>query len=267
MTVITSSVARRIRVLAGFSVLLGLVLSAAPAHAQELWWDDEGSGFASFGPNASVTINTGFGVSGTCGGIVPVVNIYVVNTPSVADGASIVDVSNPQGLPNTVLTFSGGLFIDETIAFTKPSGQLGPGLYSVIFKPCADGKFHTGTDLIFPNAFEVVIPANIPGLPSNSFAAIKAEAGAAGASWAKLRTGIEVLEKLQEIKEKIECVLDIAGCIVSTAVGWAEDAIKAAAMQALGLIDPKEAAKKTLADTISHYGASRPIHRILISGV
>jgi PKD repeat protein len=254
MSVIASSVVRQFRVLAVLSVLLGSVLSAAPAHAQDLWWTDDGAGFASFGPNASVTINTGFASPGTCGGILPIVNIYVVNTPTLSDGADVVDVSNPQGLPNTELLASGGLFIDATIAFTKPSGQLGPGLYSVVFKTCADGKFHAATDTIFPNAFEVVIPVNVPSLPSNSFAAIKAEAGAAGASWAHLQTGIEVLEKLQEIKEKIECVLDIAGCIVSTAVGWVEDAIKAAAMQALGLIDPKEAAKKTLADTISHYG-------------
>ena len=149
---------------------------------------------------------------------------------------------------------SGGLFIDETIAFTAPGGRLGPGLYSVIYKPCADGKFHTATDVIFPNAFEVVIPVNIPNLPNAAIDAIKAEAGAAGASWAHLQSAIELLETLQDIKDKIECILDIPACIVSTLTGWAEDYLKAQAMQALGLIDPKEAAKKTLGDEISHYG-------------
>jgi PKD repeat protein len=249
-----SSACRPVRVLASCLVLVGLLLSAAPAHAQTLWWNDDGNSFASFGPNAAVTISLGAGVFGQCGGILPVTNIYVVNTPTLAEGADVVDVSNPQGLPNTVFVGSGGLFIDETIAFTKPGGQLGPGLYSVVYKPCADGKFHTATDHIFPDAFEVVIPINIPNLPNAAITQIKGEAGAAAASWSHLQTGIEVLEKLQEIKEKIECVLDIAGCIVSTAVGWVENYIKAMAMEGLGLTDPKEAAKKTLADTISHYG-------------
>ena len=77
------------------------MLMSTSAHAQELWWNDDGDGFATFGPNASVTINLGIAPAATCGGILPVTNIYVVTTPSPGDGTDIVDVSNPEGLPNT----------------------------------------------------------------------------------------------------------------------------------------------------------------------
>src|SRR5258706_1091183 len=98
----TMSSSRGNRLLAVLFVLTGVLLSSVPAAAQELWWNDEGASFATFGPNSSVTISLGIAPAATCGGILPVTNIYVVNTPTVSDGAAIVDLSNPQGLPNTV---------------------------------------------------------------------------------------------------------------------------------------------------------------------
>src|SRR5689334_10337723 len=126
----------------------------AQTNGQELYWNDElDQTFATFGPNSSVSIAYGRG-GGICGGIVPVVHVYVVNVSSLGDGADVVDVSNPQHLPNTFLTFSDGLFTGE-IAVTHPAGQLGPGTYGVVYKRCSDGKFHADEDAFFYPAFSV----------------------------------------------------------------------------------------------------------------
>ena len=256
MRAIASTLCRQTRVLAALSVVLGLLLAPAVAQAQsDLWWTDEGSGFARFGPNAAVTINTGFHNGGTCGGFFPVVHIYVVNVSTLADGAHITDVSNADGVPNTVTDVaSGGMFIYETIGYTAPSGYLGPGTYGVVFKACKDGIYHAGYDAFFSAAFEVVIPANIPVLPSASIAAIKAQANAEGAHWQILIDGLDALDKLKKIKEAIECVADPLGCAVGYVVGAIQDYAKAQIMAALGLVDPEEAAKNTVINVISHYG-------------
>ena len=202
-----TSVQRRVsRFLTGLLVLTGLLLSAAPAHAQTLWWTDDGATFATFGPNQAVTINLGIAPVGFCDGILPATNIYVVNTPTLGDGASIVDVSNPQGLPNTVFLASGGLFIDETIAFTAPGGQLGPGTYGVVYKECRDGHFHANSDVLIYPAFEVVIPTNIPNLPSASITAIKNQAHLAANFWVGQNVQLQILEELRTLNTAIECL-------------------------------------------------------------
>src|SRR5436190_2087060 len=253
----TSFLKGRARV-AGLFIALCVALAPVAARAQgpgELFWTDEfDGGFRSFGPNASITINTGFAVPGTCDPLFPATNIYVVSAPPGA-GGKLVDVSNPKGIPNTVFLASGGIFIDETIAFTKPDGQLGPGTYGVVYDECQNGIFDVGTDTLFYPAFEVVIPANIGPLPPSSIAATKAAADAQANSWTKLIDTISAIEKLMEIKDTIECLSGgPLGCLASMAVDKFKEFIIQTAMDALGLIDPKEAAKDVVVDTIGHYG-------------
>ena len=256
MSIATVLFCRRARALAvaALTILL-LQLSSVGTHAQtngqELYWDDEFSQtFKTFGPDQSVSIAYGRG-GGICGGIVPVVHVYVVNVSSLADGATVTDVSNPEQLPNTFLTLSGGLFSD-TIALTHPAGQLGPGTYGVVYKRCKDGIFHADEDAFFYPAFEVVIPANILALPP-SFSPLKQFAEAAMPYWSKAQTVLEAYEKLQKLKAAIECLQNLVACGVNYAVTSMIEYAKAQVMGALGLRDPKEAAKATAIDMFTHY--------------
>ncbi|HEX6165048.1 MAG TPA: PKD domain-containing protein, partial [Vicinamibacterales bacterium] len=245
--------ARSLSVAALTALLLQLSSAGvyAQTNGQELYWDEEFSQtFATFGPNQNVTIAWGRG-GGVCAGIMPVVHVYVVNVSSLADGADVIDVSNPEGAPNTIFTASGGLFSD-TIAVTYPAGQLGPGTYGVVYKRCMDGKFHANEDAFFYPAFEVVIPAEIMALPP-SFSPIKQFAEDAMPYWSKARTLMEAYEKLEKIKAAIECVQNLVACGVNYAVDSMINYAKAQVMGALGLRDPKEAAKATAIEMFTHY--------------
>ena len=238
----------------GLCVLLTPVVARAQGPGELYWTDEYEGGFRSFGPNASITINTGFAVPGTCDPLFPATNIYVVSGPPGA-GGKLVDVSNPKGIPNTVQLASGGIFIYETIAFTKPDGELGAGTYGVVYDECQNGVFDVGEDTLFYPAFEVVIPANISNLPPSSIAATKAAAGAQATSWNRLMKTVSYIETLMEVKETLECLSGGPfGCLASMAVDKFKEMIIKAAMDSLGLIDPKDAAKDVVLDTISHYG-------------
>jgi hypothetical protein len=176
-------------------VTLAMAYSAGPAPAhhqaplqQSLWWDGEGAGFKAFGPNQAVTIHTGTMAyvpaceeGGSPDTIFPWTNIYVVRTAP-APNEELTDVS---GTPNTVQGasgFSGGIFGAEQIAFTKPGGTLGRGVYTVVYDECQDGRFTAGIDVAFERAFEVLPrDANVPPLPD--IARIKSEAERLELAW------------------------------------------------------------------------------------
>jgi len=122
-----------------------------------LLWNAAGDTFATFGPNAAITIDTGI-MAFLCDWIYPTTDIYIVPSGSVTVGSALHDVS---GLPNVVVGASGGIFVSETIGYTKPGGSVGPGTYAVIYDECQDGRFDA-VDFIVDPAFEVAIPANVP---------------------------------------------------------------------------------------------------------
>src|SRR5437667_6484789 len=99
MTTVTALISRRVRVFA-LAALAIMLLQVSSVKAQDqtlgmlLWWDEDGSSFKTFGPNEDVTISLGMSSGVTCGGILPVTHIYVVNVSSLSDGQDIVDVSN-----------------------------------------------------------------------------------------------------------------------------------------------------------------------------
>jgi hypothetical protein len=94
--------------------------------------------------------------------------------------------------PNDVIISSatGGLYDGETIGFTAPSGKLGAGNYDIILDLCADGYYDPGVDYLYgadmPNgAFSVVLPANVPALPSSDIQALKSQAQSEVSGWNK----------------------------------------------------------------------------------
>ena len=243
------------RAWARLCVVIACLVSPAGASAQSLFFGDEFDTFATFGANATVMIS-GTIRAGTCDFIGSATNVYVVNVSSIGDKSKLVDVSNAQGLPNTIQSvLFGGAFFDEIIAFTAPAGILGTGRYGIVYDECQDGLFNAGVDTLFYPAFDVVIPVNIPLLPDASIQATKAAAGAAGNSWNQLMQTVNAIETMLEIKEALECISGgIAGCLASTAIGAMQDYIKEQIMAVFGFVDPKEAAKQFVLDTITHYG-------------
>src|ERR687896_1466917 len=129
---------------------------AFPGIASAAWlaWTEDGASQITVGPNASLTIDNGaFTVvpSGCTEGVndsfTPATDIYVIATGSASNGAPLVDLS---GSENAVFGASGGFFISETIAFTKPGGNLPGGVYDVVYDECQDGKFNAALDSVFP---------------------------------------------------------------------------------------------------------------------
>ena len=158
------------------------LVSPRPALAdhQFLWWDDTGdTRSVSVGANSQILIRQGqmefvnlCGYGGTNDYIYPATDVYVVPAGSVTKppsgsmvkGSKLEDVS---GEPNTIISpTSFGMFVDETIGYTGPSGTIGEGTYAVVYDECQDGYVDPG-DFVLDNAFEVKpIPTDVPELPS-----------------------------------------------------------------------------------------------------
>ncbi len=144
---------------------------------------------------------------------------------------------------------SGGLFISETIAYSKPGGTIPAGKYAVVYDECQDGKFN-GIDSLFDPAFEVVIPANVPPLPA-SFFATKNAAKSSVIHWTKKCNEFDALLKYFELlgtlsfgsPKAIEKLLTKAMDAVGKAVGVATG------------VDPKKGALQTCANMVKHYTA------------
>ncbi|GAA3946756.1 PKD domain-containing protein [Microbacterium soli] len=160
-------------------LLLSLAVGMAPAaSANAANFQLNGS---VFGPNSYVTIDIGT-LTNDCDRFGSTSDIYVVPAGSVGEGSALSDAS---GSPNTLMgTGLGGGVFDELIAITEPGGTLGPGIYDIVEDTCQDGIFN-GTDSILRNAFEVVIPTDIPILPDLRIQEMKAGATAQGEFWAR----------------------------------------------------------------------------------
>jgi hypothetical protein len=172
-----------------------------------LSWDDEGTAFARFGPNQAVTIAQGT-VLFACDSFFPTANVYVVSgTPAL--GGTLTDVS---GTPNTVFGFTGGLFSD-TIAFTKPAGGLGTGRYTVVYDECQNGKLDA-IDSVFPDAFEVVIPADVPPIDP-AIGALKASATSLANVLREELKRVKNLDTLNEHIELLNCIVTPPECAVT----------------------------------------------------
>ena len=198
------------------AMLAAAVVSATPASAaslprQVLWWDEEGTTFRVFGANEAVTIAIGT-VDFRCDGFFPTADVYVLKSAGDVAGGSQFGLVDANGVPNTVIGSSGGLFSD-TIAFTRPGGNLPGGTYSVVYDECQDGSFDPGVDSLFVNAFRVVVPVDAPPVaPLIAFA--KDAAGDAKLVWQEAVKRIDTLGNLERFEQLFKCVSgNVLGCV------------------------------------------------------
>ena len=177
------------RRLFAFVVILSLILQSlahpAPVKAAQFLLWANGASFTTFGPNASITIDTGsIGYIGHCDpgaddSFAPFADVFIVPS-GIGQGA---DLRAIDPAFNTVMgSTQGGVFVSEIIGFTVPSGSVGTGTYAVVYDECQDGRLD-GEDFVLDPAFEVNIPTDVPDLPVNSVARVKEEAGAASAAY------------------------------------------------------------------------------------
>lgn len=224
-----------------------LPATAAQAAHQYLWWNGDGATFATFGANADIRIYQG-AVEHDCDWVYPTADIYVVPAGDTAVGTLLHDRS---GAPNTVQGASGGLFIEETIGFTAPSGNIGTGRYAVVYDECQDGKIDAG-DFVLDPAFRVLIPADIPPLDSR-IVALKEQAGKDAESWQRLTGILDGIDALEKVKATIECLQGIGSCAVQYLLDSMKDKIIEEGMVWLGVQDPKDGARKEVDNLIKHY--------------
>jgi hypothetical protein len=241
--------AKRVGVFLALAISLGALL--APAGRAEaaggLAWDDDGSTFAVFGANESVSIALGT-VGFLCDGFFPTADVYVMAAPP-GVGAPLSDVN---GARNTVLGGTGGLFSD-TIAFTAPTGSLVPGTYTVVYDECQDQRLDAD-DSVFPNAFEVRQATDVPQI-DGAIIRLKRRAGTTATRYRALSAVIAGLEARQQLQEALACLTGPAACAVDAVTGAITDSIIEQIKLGLGLPteDPKILAKDVLADTIGRY--------------
>jgi PKD repeat protein len=214
------------------AVIVALILGQAGyGHAGDLLWDDEGTTFARFGPNQTVAIAQGT-ILFACDSFFPTADVYVVKG-SPAPGAVLVDVS---GTPNTVFGFSGGFFTG-TIGFTGPAGNLGPGKYTVVYDECQN-KTLDPVDSVFPESFEVVIPADVPPIDPLIGSLKERATNMADA----LQRELTVIETLSDRDELFQCLVSPPACAEAVFMSLLFDPVKAQA-------------RDVAADNINHYRA------------
>ncbi|MDR2566268.1 MAG: hypothetical protein LBC97_09500, partial [Bifidobacteriaceae bacterium] len=159
------------------AVALGLVALVLPAQQSSADAGQFMMEFSSYGPNQEIVILVG-SLSPGCDGIFRVSDIYVVPHGSVSGGDALVDVT---GTPNMVTAnLLGQGFAAQTIGYTAPGGNIGPGVYDIVEDVCLDGVFNAGEDSIMSKAFTVVgvNPLNPPSIESTqAILNIKAAAG------------------------------------------------------------------------------------------
>lgn len=151
-------------------------LVAAPARADAETFD---LGRYTHGPNSYVVIDFGT-LTRDCDRFWTTSDIYVVPSGTVSRGDALSDVS---GSPNTIMgTSLGSAVLGEVIGITAPGGSIGPGTYDIVEDTCQDGVFD-GSDTILRDAFEVVIPTDVPVLPDPRIQQLKSAATAQAEHW------------------------------------------------------------------------------------
>ena len=226
----------------------------APTGQTLLW--PNGASVAIFGPNASIHIDTGTimtirgcGEGGVDDWIYPYADIYIVPSGSVSVGGALTDAG---GSKNTVWGASGGLFISQTIGYTSPGGNIGPGTYAVVYDECQNGKLDD-IDALFDPAFEVVITADVPPMPA-SIANVKAAAAEQAEYHLMLKGNLKKcfdgLHFAEDVLSVPECVLSPAKCLLNFALGKIKEQLSAA----LGIgIDAEGAALAYVGNMAQHY--------------
>jgi hypothetical protein len=162
---------------------------ATPVHAMSIFFNGYGGdSYTTYGPNATVAISGD--LAGTPDACISLgeyaANVYI--RPHGGTDPAVRSEMPPQPDDVIISDFTGGLFEDETIGFTTPSGNLVAGNWDIVLDVCGDGFYDPGVDYLYgadmPNgAFSVVIPTGIPLLPSADILALKANARNEASQW------------------------------------------------------------------------------------
>src|SRR5690606_18455160 len=154
-----------------------------------------------------------------------------------AVGAGLVDVN---GVPNAVVGFGGGAFIQETLGYAGIGG-LQYGSYSIVVDECQDGTLDP-RDAVFPDAFRVVVPADVPPIPASGIAATKQAAEERAIAYRNAGIGWTVIEKVAgkpKSSKLTKAILQVATFGFSAA-GWT-------------VADPRQVVKDQLENMKRHY--------------
>ena len=163
--------------------------SATPVHAMSIFFNGYGGdSYTTYGPNATVMISGDLaGTPDACISLGQyVANVYI--RPHGGTDPAVRSEMPPSPDDVILSSLTSGLFEDETIGFTTPSGNLVAGNWDIVLDVCGDGFYDPGVDYLYgadmPNgAFSVVIPTDVPLLPSASILALKASAQSEASQW------------------------------------------------------------------------------------
>ncbi|HEX7104322.1 MAG TPA: Ig-like domain-containing protein, partial [Nitrolancea sp.] len=173
------------------AVSLMSTYTAKPAYAMSIFFNGYGGdSYATYGPNATVTISGD--LAGTPDGCISLgqyaANVYI--RPHGGTDPAVRTEMPPTPDDVILSSLTSGLFEDEIIGFTTPSGSLVAGNWDIVLDVCGDGFYDPGIDYLYgadmPNgAFSVVIPTDVPLLPSAAILALKASAQSEASQWNK----------------------------------------------------------------------------------
>ncbi|TAK00821.1 MAG: PKD domain-containing protein, partial [Chloroflexota bacterium] len=227
----------------------GPAASPALGHGDAyLWWDEGGSAFKHvIGANQAVSIYAGK-IDYLCDFLYPTADVYIVRgVPELGD--ELVDVS---GVPNTIQGATGGLFIEELIGVTVPSGRLAVGTYTVVYDECQDGIVDV-FDSVFASALRVDVPTDLPPIDP-SIQLLKANSSYLEATWQQVEAEFAMIELAAKLKIIADCIkVGIGGCSAKMAMDLAMKAYLEYIRLAVGAVDPKKAFKDYVKDVQSHY--------------
>ena len=236
--------------------------------SSSLTWDEEGTSFKIFsGKGVPITIYQGdISFENRCekgvkDGFFSHADVYI--TPAAPQSQPFVNGLNLKDIgdsPNTIVTgASGGLFIDELIGFT--GGKIGEGTYAVIYDECQDGEI-SPEDKIFNPAFQVIIPDDVPNIPSTYMQQVKANANQQFIKWTQLNEDFLYLINLLKL---LDVIIDLPACLsgmkdeIGRPTGCADAFFEWASEQLVEKLvigdSIEEFAKSHLFNTVKHWGA------------
>ncbi len=189
----------------------------------------------------------------------PFADVYAIPTGTIERGV-ISDGASIPGIRKTVFAVSGGGIAGEILGFTGPAGSLRSGSWGVVIDECQSGEYDQDVDALFPHAFSVRIPTDVP-LPST--AAIDAVKSRAREQQKLLEKGLTAYRGLllaADFAAIIQAVKkgagDLLAHLINKLVGGPGDVKpKSQFVWLAGKVfgDAKGAALATLLNALSHY--------------
>ncbi len=190
----------------------------------------------------------------------PFADVYTIPTSTIERGV-IADGASIPGIRKTVFAVTGGGIGGEVLGFTGPAGSLRSGSWGVIIDECQSGHFDQDVDALFPRAFNVRIPTDVP-LPST--AAIDVVKSQAREQQRLLEDGLEAYKDLllaADFADVIQAVKKGAGDVLAQIInklvvngpGDLKPKSQFTWLAGKAFGDAKKAALATMLNALSHY--------------